>query len=67
MAAKRGFIQDPEYDEVPASLQEKRIRLIEDNGRMETKNKIESIITANISQEISFKSSEIESVDEVST
>ncbi|GFX30561.1 hypothetical protein TNCV_3462111 [Trichonephila clavipes] len=32
MAAKRGFIQDPEYDEVPASLQEKRIRLIEDNG-----------------------------------
>lgn len=32
MATKRTLQQDPEYDDIPSDVQEKRIKLLEDSG-----------------------------------
>ncbi|KAG8183118.1 hypothetical protein JTE90_024427 [Oedothorax gibbosus] len=64
MAAKRVLHQDPEYDAIPAELQDKRIKLMEDNVRKQTKKKIENIINTNFGQEKNSKEAEIEAVDE---
>ncbi|XP_055952514.1 YEATS domain-containing protein 2-like [Argiope bruennichi] len=64
MAAKNAYLQDPEYEAIPASFQEKRIKLMEDSGRLHTKKKIEGIITANFNQEINSKGAELDCLDD---
>ncbi|XP_035204449.1 YEATS domain-containing protein 2-like, partial [Stegodyphus dumicola] len=64
MATKRSLDQDPEYEAIPSEIQEKRIKLMEDNVRNQTKKKIESIIKSNFEQEIAAKDAEIDAIDE---
>ncbi|CAL1296824.1 unnamed protein product [Larinioides sclopetarius] len=64
MAAKHAYLQDPEYEAIPASFQEKRIKLMEDSGRMQTKKKIEGIITTNFNQELNSKGAELDCLDD---
>ncbi|XP_054717548.1 LOW QUALITY PROTEIN: YEATS domain-containing protein 2-like [Uloborus diversus] len=67
MAAKRSIHQDPEYEAITPEIQEKRIKLLEDNVRKQTKKKIESIIKSNFEEEIINKDAELDAIDEVSS
>lgn len=64
MTTKRQIDQDPDYESIPAELQQKRLRLIEQDAREFTIKKIEKIIRTQFGKEIKMKESELQLIDE---
>ncbi|GIX96611.1 hypothetical protein CEXT_51951 [Caerostris extrusa] len=60
MAAKHDLFQDPEYEDIADTQQNKRIKLMEDSGRNQTTKKIGNIIKSNYLQEIDAKTSTLD-------
>ncbi|XP_067134600.1 YEATS domain-containing protein 2 [Centruroides vittatus] len=64
MTTKRQIDQDPDYESIPAELQQKRLRLIEQDAREFTIKKIEKIIRMQFNKEIKMKEAELQLIDE---